>query len=318
MNESPKELEIEESRLDTLREVKTEIKTLVFKNAIGLDVDGSQMAEHLASIPGIEAITSVVVASSSRLRDLAIVRGLPRLLNIQVNGAHIQSLDGLAWFRNGRYLNIDTGKNRRRTIAGIGDAPITKLSLQYAKAQDFEAIAESSTLSHLELGASPQPPFERWEHVPVSALVFSNGSFQEITDTAILATLKKLVLTRCRRLEELTGDNSNVTWLVIQGCRRLRLHTVATFPNLESLFIVGDQSKVALSHLGQMARLATLSFENCKVTIDIPELGASMPRLASLHIAGLGEDQALHLSRANPEISVSNGTHVYRNGVASM
>jgi hypothetical protein len=310
------ELEIDESDDRPAKQVSFDGDTIVFKNSSGRAVSSDDLTARLVALPGIETITSLVVDPSSRLEDLAIVAAFPNLVNAQINGSHIRSLEGLAAFHKGRYLNIDTGANRQRDIASVADAPIVKLSLHYARPQDLEAIARSSTINHLELGASPQPPFERWTHVPISILALSGGIFKELGNTAAIPTLHKLALIGCRRLEALTGDNSNITWLAIQGSSRLRLDTAASFTNLESMFIVGIQQELAFSALGHLERLRTVSLENCKVDLDVASLSATMPQLVSLHIQGLNPDHALQLSRTNPSVSFSTGYVTYKNGLS--
>jgi Leucine-rich repeat (LRR) protein len=309
------ELELEETKFRTLTAVKGGVDTLVLTNESGREPDADALADWLASVPGIEAITSLVVTPSSRLEHLMLVRGLPNLMNIQINGSRLRSLEGLESFRNGRYADIDTGKNRRRNIAAIAKAPITKLRLQYATPGDFDVIAMSLTLRDLELGASPQPPLERWVRLPLESLSCSKGTFSELTDTAKVPTLKSLVLTNCRKLEALTGDNGGVTWLVIQGCGRLDLNTVASFVQLESLSIVGRRDELALSALGRLTRLESLFLEGRKVTVDVGNLRTSMPQLTSLCITRLKWERALELSRANPGVSIATGSITYRDGV---
>lgn len=309
------ELEIDEADLGLLDKVNQGAEAVVFENSKGVDVDDEEIARAISSLPELESFTSLVVGVSSRLRDLSIVRKFPRLVNIQVNGARIRSLDGLREFRSGRYLNVDTGANRSRDIAGIADTAIAKLSLHYARPEDFAAIAASSTITHLELGSSPRPPLESWTRVPISILSLSGGTFSELGNTAVIGSLTRLVLVACRRLEALVGDNHHVKWLVIQGSGRLRLDSIATFVGLESLYVVGSGNKLALSALAELKSLATASFESCKIEIDRDDIASMLPRLAKLHATGLRKDVAVRLSSANPGILLSTERGNYRGGV---
>jgi hypothetical protein len=308
------EVLVDESDVRSLKRIKTGDSAIVLENTGGRDVDGGEIAARFAELPGIENVESLTVGPTSRLRDLGVVKGLPSLLNIQVNGLQIRTLDGLEWFRKGRYLNVDTGKNRRRDIAKLQEAPIRKLTLQYAREEDFDAIAGSRTLGQLELGGSPQPSFGEWKKVPLETLGLYTGSFKELADTAEVPALRKLVLTRCRNLEKLAGDNGKVSWLVISACGKLDLRTLRTFGGLKSLVVVANSKKCPLSAFAELGWLETLSFDACQVPVDLPELGASMPRLKELHHSELKEDEARRLSQASPGVSISTARKTYRDG----
>lgn len=315
MGELLRELIVDESDLSALAAAKQCPDTIVFKNTKNMDVDRQELSRAISAIPGVQQATSLVVAVSSHLTDLSTIEGLSGIVNIQVNGSRIETLDGIAKFHNARYLNVDTGRNRKRDVAGIADAPISKLSLQYAKPRDFEAIAASPTIAHLELGASPRPPLASWSQVPISVLSLSRGTFNEVGDTAAVGTVTKLVLLACRRLEALVGDNGNVKWLVIQGSERLRLDTISSFAGLESVYVAGGRGELSLSALAGMSALTEASFEKCKVEVDVENLSVMFPRLTGLHVASLGEAAALRLSRMNPGVLFSTGRAAFRNGL---
>jgi len=259
-------------------------------------------------------LSSLIVSPSSRLEDLQVIEGLSNLANIQVNGTHIRSLDGLQAFRNGRYLKIDTGTNRRRNIAAVANSSVTKLSLQYGNAADFDAIAGNRTIRHLLLGGSPQPPFDKWKGVPISTLSLSNGTFDEIANTSHIPSLRELVLIDCRKFQVLSGDNSGLTWVVIQGCKRLDASTVRALTNVEYLTIVGGSKAIEISALGQLNHLRTLTLANCKAYVDVEELSACMPQLESLELTDLKDTEAARLSEINSNITISTGVSRYRAG----
>jgi hypothetical protein len=309
------EVLVDESDFRSLKRIKTGDSTVVLENTGRRDVDGDELAAHFGALPGIENIESLTVDPTSRLRNLSVVKGLPSLLNIQVNGLQIRTLDGLEWFRKGRYLNVDTGKNRRRDITKLQEAPLRKLTLQYAREEDFDAIAGSRTLGHLELGTSPQPSFGEWKKVPLETLGLYSGLFKELADTAEVPALRKLVLIRCRNLEKLAGDNGKVSWLVISACGKLDLRTLRTFSGLKSLVVVANAKNCPLSAFAELGGLETLSFDACQVPVDLSELGASMPRLKELHHSELKEDEARRLSQASPGVSISTARQTYRDGV---
>jgi hypothetical protein len=317
MNEETlEEVVVEESAFRRLKRIGVGVNTLVLRNEREVDADGEQMAEWFSSLPRIDKIENLILESTSRLRDVRVVKGLPGLANLQVNGLRIRSLDGLEQFCNGRYINIDTDRNKRRSIAGISQAPIKKLTLQYAKEEDFDAISASATIRHLELGGSPNPPFQKWRDVPIEILGLSKGAFKELACTSDIASLESMTLIGCRRLERITGENDTVRWLVVSSCAKLDLGCVTTFRGLRDLFIVANRRSCTLSSFAHLSHLKILSLEACDIKIDTDELNSAMPSLEQLHILGLNDRKALQLSRLNPNIAISTGREVYRKGAA--
>lgn len=311
------EIDIEESRLRSVTRIAAGIDTISLGNSTQREVDGGDMAEWFSQVAGIEHVESLVLAPTSRLADLRVVKGFPNLRNLQVNSLQIATFDGLKWFRNGRYLNIDTGRNRRRCIAKITEAPIVKMSLQYAREDDLAAIAGCSTLRHLELGGPPRLAFEDWHAVPLEILGLSRSGIRVLADTAQLSTLKKMTLIGCQRLESVTGDNRVVTWLAVRNCSRLDLQTLTTFTNLESLIVVGGPPRpVALSAFAGLKRLRFLSIENRPVEIDVTNLQNLMPLIETLHITSLKADQARNLSRLNEAVVISTARESFRKGIS--
>jgi hypothetical protein len=81
--------------------------------------------------------------------------------------------------------------------------------------------------------------------VPIETLSLFGGTLGELADTRHVGRLRKLTLYNCRRLERFSGDNGNVTWMVIQRCAKLDLRTIATFRSLEFLAVPGlDKARV--------------------------------------------------------------------------
>lgn len=308
------EFELDESEFRSVKRLATNVDTIVLENRGCAGVVGGEIGEWLRQVPGIEHVESLVLAPSSRLVDVTVIRGIPNLVNLQVNSLHVRSLDGLEAFRNGRYVNIDTGGNRQRSIAKITQAPIVKLTLQYAHEEDLAVIAGSSTLKHLELGGAPRLPFEEWRKVPLEILGLSKGSFRELTNSARLLTLTKLILIGCSKMEKFLGDNSVLKWLAIRNCPRLDLEQLETLRSLESLTIVGGKHPLALSSLTSLKALKFVSIDGCPVRVDLANLRSAMPLLETLHISGLKADQVVDLSRANQGVVISAGRQSYRDG----
>lgn len=306
-------LELEEWNLRSLRRIEARYDTLWLSNTAGNPVDESLLAEQLSQVSGKERIKALVIQATSKVKNLRFFQGLPRLEAVQAFGLELQTLDGLEWFQSGIFLGINTGRNKKRTIEKIAEAPIERLTLHWARPEDLEAIARSRTIRNLDLTNCPRLPLDRWQGVPIEAMGLWNGTVDSLADTRQLG-LQKLTLNGCRQFERFEGDNGAITWAVIQDCNRLDWHSIKSLRNLVSLNVAGNKSDLPLSAFTEMGELQNLSLRQCKIQLDTMDLKSSSPKLAKLLIAGLNKDLAKELSRLNPEVLVSNGTGSFRNG----
>lgn len=297
---------IDEAEINLLKRIDSGYDTIEIINETGQIIDGNMIADYFRQIPGINKIISLEISYNSNLEDLMVIKGFPNLKSIDISGHKIKTLDGLEYFRNGCNLYINTEKNSYRNITNISQAPITKLTLWYEKKEDFDAIGTSTTIKNLELGSSPQPPFDKWRNLPIEYLKLSGGKFKEFGDTTLTKHLIKIFLINCRLLERLVGDNSRVVWMVIDGCTRLDISTIKSFNNLKTLWILKNQIEVPLSVFGALRNLESLKLVKCNLNIDILNLREAIPNLKELHIMNLKKEQLLELRRLNPEVVITN------------
>lgn len=308
------ELEIEEWNIGSLKTIGQECKTLSLRNNAGKPIRGETLERDLHRVAGMEKITSLVVLSSSRLEDLSFIKALPELENLQLYGLRLRSLAGVERLERGRFIEVDTGRNRQRDISGIAAVPVTRLSLRWANPGDVEAIAGSSTIRNLALNDCPPLSLERWRGVPIESMSLLGGQLQELVHTRVLGKLRQIILGRCSKLEHFAGDNGNVTWMVIEACNRLDFKTIGTFGGVESLNVVKIKSEVPMSAFASLRELRHLSLRQCNVEYDIQSLRKSAPKLEKLLITGLRKAPLVALSAANPDVLISDGVSSYRNG----
>ena len=306
------ELEIDEARIAAAPGGPFE--TVALANPDGIEVDEARLRQELGRLAGAEEITSLVVEPSSRVTDVRFLDAFPALETLELYGLRLRTLDGLGAFAHGRYLKVHTGRNAGRDISRLAEAPITTLSLNWAHAGDLAAIAACTTLRALTIANCPPLALERWGSVPLESMTLAAGDVEVLADTALVPTLRRLLLDHCRAFARLVGDNGGIRWMVIQGCDRLDLDTVGTCSNLEFLTVVGIGQPVRLSSFTSLPRLRGLSLLECNATVDVTELAAAAPDLGELVITGLTSDSAAGLSSANPEVVVSNGRASYVNG----
>jgi len=308
------DLEVDESNIRSLRGIEPGYDTLLLRNRSRSEVDERELSNALAGIAGIERVKSLVVEPSSMVKNLIFLEALTGLETLQLNGLRLLTLEGLECFHRGRFISIDTGKNRKRDITKVAETRITKLSLHWAKPEDLEVIGRSSTIRELMLSHCPNLSLAGWRTVPMDTISLFDGAIDELADTADLASLRKLTFFACRRLARFSGDNSNVTWMVVQRCNVLDYRTLTTFQELENLAVVSIKPQLSLSVFAGLARLKSLSLQHCKVEIDTMDLKSLATTLEKLMVTGLKRDVALELSKANSGVQVSDGVWSYRNG----
>ncbi len=172
----PNELDLEEWQAEALEAVGPERDTLVLGNRARKPVDQAELTAALGRVEGIDRVKRLVVQPSSRVEDVRFVAALPSLEELHLQGGGLLSLGGIESFRRGRHLSIQTGKNRKRDISRLCEAPIGKLSLQFAKAADLQAIARSTTVRHLEVTSTPTLDLREWREVPLEILALWGGA----------------------------------------------------------------------------------------------------------------------------------------------
>jgi hypothetical protein len=310
------ELDLEEWEAGALKRIAPGIDTLVLGNQAGTDVDEAALAEALGRVQGIEGIKNLRVLPSSRVQDVRFIGALPALATMMLQGQRLVSLDGIESFRHGRYLSITTGKNRKRDISGLAQAPVTRLRLDFAKGTDLEAIARSSTLRHLDLNGPPNLDLAEWGNVPLEVLALWNGAIEALGNTERIATLRSVTLNGCRKLERFEGQSGNVTWMTVQDCHRLDWRTLSAFRGLQYLGVIASRTAIPLSTFSGLEELRSVALWNCKVEVDVNDLKRSAPRLEELDVQQLKDQPTVELSKANPGVLISNGRRAFRGGVA--
>jgi len=93
----------------------------------------------------------------------------------------------------------------------------------------------------------------------------------------------------CRNLERFTGDNSRITYMIIEG-KKLDIRTIKTFQNIEALIMNGNSNEMALSEMGEFRKSRSLWLLNCNVHIDITNLKAQFPSIKEIKISNMNKE----------------------------
>lgn len=313
-NEPGDEIKIEEWDARSFPAIKPGCDTLALSNDAGKEIDNMSLRDDLASISGIKNIKLLIIEYNSMIKDLSILQAMLALETLQLYGLQLLDLDGLENFRHGRYIEINTDRNKRRNIKKIAETKITKLSLQYGNPGDLDAIGGCLALEELILTRCPKLQLDQWQNVPLESMSLSGGNLVMLDNTSCISTLDSVFLFGCRKLERFDGDNSNVTRLVIQSCNLLDFRTIATFSNLETVDVTGIKNELLLSAFSDLSQIRFLDLHDCKVCLDVMDIKSSAKKLEEISIYKIKKDKAVELSNANPDVVVTNGTLSYKNG----
>jgi len=300
-----KRIEIDESNfklIDSLGTVEGSDRLCIGNESEDIETDATSLYNHLKNLEGANRVEALHIEWSSRLRDIMIIKAFPNLRFLHVWGHNIVSLAGLEWFEKGEYIDIDTGKNHKRVIDEISHVPIQRISLNYGKKEDYEAIGKCLSLNNLDINKGPSPDFYKWRNVPLEHLRFEGGKFTELSDVGCLKALKDIMVMRCRTFERFVGDNSSVRNLTIHGCKRFDILSLSSLQGLETVWIHSCAPEISLSDLPDHSTLRGILFNSCKVNVDVYDIARRMPRLEDITIPKLKKEQEQLLSQANPNI----------------
>jgi hypothetical protein len=305
-------LELDETEILSLKGLDERYFGLALSNRQAAAIDEDRLGEQLGRLSGIDRMKSLTVRPSSMVKNLRFLKAMQGLENLSLHGLQLRTLDGVESF-TGRYLEIDTGKNKKRDIHKLSSANIAQLVLRWATRADTQAIASSSTIRHLILRNCPELSFDALRGTRLEILQLFSGTIQQISDAARIPSLTQLTTQQCRNLERFSGDNSNLTWMVVQVCKQVDWGSIGTCKNLEHLVAI-KSAKAKLSAFGQLKRLRNLSVVDGDIDLDAPALKQSAKSLEKLVIAPLAKDKVIELSTFNPDVIVSNTRMAYKNG----
>jgi hypothetical protein len=293
--------------------ITVEGASVVLKNSAGDAVDAQRLAERIAVTRGVEKVTKLHVHPSSHVCNLGFLRALPALESLNVEGLQLQTLDGIDGFRRGRFLRIDTGRNRTRELSALASLSLTKLDLAWSRASDLLSVARMRALRELMLGNCPPFEMSTLATLSLEVLQLFGGKLEVLADTSSIPTLRQLTLFGCNKISRFEGNNRDVTWMVVQRCPSVDWSTIATFSGLEHLTIVSGKN-ILLAHFAGLPALKSLSFQNCKFEPESFNLKFKAPGLEEIFVSSLKGEAATALSAANRGVLISTNKGSFRNG----
>lgn len=302
------ELVIDESCFKQLTSIETYYDSLRITNPSEIQVNGEALIEHLSQMKGIDKIERLIIDYNSSLMNIRVVGAFTNLKILYVYGKHIQSFDGIESFSKGKYIKIQTYLNRRRDISQLTNTKVTGIDLYVERKEDLSAIAGFKYLEKIDVYHSMKPDLEEWKDVYFENLSFKRCKFKELGSTAAISGLTDISVLGCRSLERFTGDNSRITRLVVDGCKKLDLRTLKTFEGIETLIVNSCTQEMNLTEIGGLEHVKHIDFILCQVHVDLIHLKEYFPILESLHISRMKKDFGLQLKELNPDVKITSGS----------
>lgn len=299
------ELIVDESNFSEIVLLETQYECVTISNQQGIEVDEHAFIEHWKNVGGVEHVRILSIDYDSSLKNVNVLSAFPNVKNLILSGRHIASLEGIEYFKHGEYICMDTYKNRRRNIAQISQTKVNHILLSVERIEDLSAIAECKYLTSLELRRSMQLDLTTWSSVPLNSMVFKRGKFKELGETATIPSLMDLDVLGCRNLERFTGDNSRITRLLIDACKKLDLRTLKTFEGIETLIVNSCTYEMNLTEIGGLKNVKSIDFILCNVQVDLINLKEYFPNIESLHISHMKKEYGMKLKELNPDVHIT-------------
>lgn len=284
-------------------------------NKSGEKIDERDLLAKLAKLKNIERVTCFTISYSSKVRDCSFLSAAKNLEALVIHGSSIESTKGIAGLKKLRYLEIDTGQNKRRNIEEIPQSCVTKLKLTCTNPQDLLAINGCCSLKELVLDKCPEFDPEILQDMEIERLTIMGGRFVEIGNLGKLKRLSNLHIAYCRKLERFTRGNENVRSLFVRSSNKLDLESIATFTNLELLRVYSCKKYCSLEFISQMKNLVTFIVDGCNGVIPPLNYKEALVHLRKIWVTSLSNEEVRVISEMNRNVIVSNGKSCYENGI---
>ncbi|RXZ81562.1 hypothetical protein EBB07_14675 [Paenibacillaceae bacterium] len=300
------ELTVDEANFTEIEDITAAYDRLIIGNEHGLVVDEQAFIEHWRLVKGTEHIECLTIDYNSTLKNLNVIRFFPNIKILNLYGKKLLSVEGIECFQQGEFININTDGNRRRSLVGLCQASVKRITLVVEREDDLSALNECENLTKLELFRSPELDLVEWSRVPLKLIAFKRCRFKELGNTAAISTLKDIRVLGCRNLERFTADHSRITYIIIDNCKNLDLRTLNTFKGIEAIIVNSCPLEMNLIEIGKLEKVKHITFIRCNVEVDLINLKEYFPNLESLHISKIKKDYGLKLKELNPDIEISS------------
>ncbi|MFC4775742.1 hypothetical protein ACFO9Q_02990 [Paenibacillus sp. GCM10023252] len=300
-------LVLEESRFTDLIRIDEQYDRLKICNQSDKKVDAGVLTNYLKQIEGINRIETLTINYNSSLDDLYVLKAFTNLRSLFVHGAQIKTFNGIQWYK-GKYIQIQTHRNRRRDISQISQTRVENVDLFVERMEDFSAIAGCEYLKQIDIFHSLEPNFREWKNMPAETVSFKSCKFKELGNLSLVPNINDLSVLGCRNLEQFTGDNSNIKRLVVDSCKKLNLSTLKTFAEIEILIVNSCTKELNLTEISRLKYIKVVKFILCNVEVELINLKNYFPKIESLHISGMKKEYGMQLKQLNPDVKITSSS----------
>lgn len=274
--------------------------------------------KYIEKMKSKEEIKLLRISYGVVLRNLEIIKHFPNLEKFLVDSGAVQSFQGLEHLKSAKYIEIDTEKNKKRSLEGLScTSTLKQIGVEFGNMGDYEAISRCTSLVGLCIGRGPAPDFRSWNKLPIENLKFWNYcKFTELEDMAYLSKLSSVMIGACQKFRCFKGDNSSMKTLRIDGSKYFDIASLKTCTSLGRLNITGSIPLICLDDFPVLENVKIIELVDIKVDVGNLELETKMPNLKTLYFnRGGTKDEVINLSKKNKEILVCKSGKGYINGV---
>ena len=279
---------------------------------------GAGSRESLSAFAGwlreSSSVERLIIDHTSTAEDLGFLNRttIPSLV---IRGSSIKSLCGIQHIHGLRDLSVNTGpENTSRDIGHIVQTSIDSLGIHYGNVNDIDAILSCQALkgvgiSHLKTQIGELPP-------TVDRVSLTRPETRENVLTAAGGFGEHLSIIDTKRSVRFTGTSTRVKMATLRSCPKLRLETLSSFPNLESLGFMGWSQSIDLGEVSPLESLETLLVWVNQVTIP-NDIKARFPRLKTLRIlpsSRINDSNARTATVLHPGLTISDGEQAFHEG----
>lgn len=292
-------------------------KSLDLRNINWIEIKGNdlfqnnQIENYIKQMEFKEQVKTLSISYGTVLENLEILKYFSNLERFIVMSHTISSFKGLENFSKGKFLLIETGKDKKRSLTSLSsNLTLEVINLEFGNWGDYEAISKCTSLESIAIGNGPAPDFKTWSRVPLKFIKFWDYcKFTELKDMNYLPELQEVMIGACRKFECFKGDNSNIKKLIIDGSKRFDIKSLETCPSLEKLNILGSIPLISLDDFPVLKHLKTMELVDIKIDFGKFELEKKMPNLEMIYFTKGTKDEIINLSKNNENILVckSNG-----------
>ncbi len=295
-------IEITSKNVSTFRMLDKAIDSIIVSDEIDSRFDELAFINELKKIQWLKKIKRLTISHNSTLRNLNILECFPALRKLSVYSYSIENFDGIQYFINGEYIEIDTGKNKKRNITALKYVKIKKINLRYANANDILVIGDMITLKDIMIINAEKINIGTWGRLDLDSLQLINGSFEKIQGKNVLKKIKALTISKNKYFTEFKELGGYVKLLIIQYCPNMIIESLDTFKGIENLIIIDNEGEIFYNSIMKLEKINNIKILGKRLKILDPILIDKDKNIPQISINTMTKADIAKIEKNHPEI----------------